>query len=71
MIAGSVADTCYFSEDGIKLAKEPKELFITRNKTHIGLYDHTDETIPKLVDFMATHLAARKLCFKPEDDMEK
>jgi uncharacterized protein len=58
MIAGSVADTRYFSEDGIKLAKEPKELFIIPNMTYIDISDHTDETIPKLVDFMATHLAA-------------
>ena len=42
MIAGEKADTLYFSEDAIKAAKEPKELFVVKWKTHIDLYDHTD-----------------------------
>jgi len=37
MIAGSVADTLYFSQDAIKNAKEPKELFIVDGQTHVGL----------------------------------
>jgi uncharacterized protein len=56
MIAGSKADTLYFSEDAVKRAGEPKELFLIKGKTHIDLYDQTDGVIPKLVEFMVKHL---------------
>ncbi|KAE9370670.1 dienelactone hydrolase domain-containing protein [Stipitochalara longipes BDJ] len=56
MIAGSAADTFYFSQDAIKKAKEPKELFIVDGKTHVGLYDDLSVTLPKLVEFMDAHL---------------
>jgi fermentation-respiration switch protein FrsA (DUF1100 family) len=56
MIAGSKADTLYFSQDAINRAKEPKELFLVEGKTHVGLYDDTDISLPKLVQFMDTHL---------------
>ena len=56
MIAGSKADTLYFSEDAIKAAKEPKELFIVEGKSHIDLYDDTAGVVPKLVEFMKEHL---------------
>ncbi|TIC60146.1 alpha/beta-hydrolase [Wallemia mellicola] len=56
MIAGSIADTLYFSRDAIERALEPKELFLVENATHIDLYDHLDVTLPKLVDFMSQNL---------------
>lgn len=56
MIAGSEADTRYFSEEGIARAKEPKELFLVPGQTHIGLYDHIEGHIEKLVDFMVKNL---------------
>lgn len=58
MIVGSNADTAYFSEDAIKKAKEPKELFAVPGQTHVGLYDHTSESLPKLVDFFSNALAS-------------
>lgn len=58
MIAGSNADTAYFSEDAIKKAKEPKELFLLPGQTHVGLYDDTSKTVPKLVDFMSEALTS-------------
>ncbi|KAN0106199.1 alpha/beta-hydrolase [Hyaloscypha variabilis] len=57
MIAGSVADTLYFSKDAIKKAKEPKELFIVDGKTHVGLYDDLSVTLPKLIEFMDENLS--------------
>jgi fermentation-respiration switch protein FrsA (DUF1100 family) len=58
MIAGEDADTKYQSEGAIEKAKEPKELFIVPGQTHVGLYDHTNGHMPKLIDFMAEHLCA-------------
>jgi fermentation-respiration switch protein FrsA (DUF1100 family) len=56
MIAGSEADTLYFSKDAIAAAKEPKELFVVDGKTHIDLYDDTTGVMRKLVEFMSKHL---------------
>jgi len=56
MIAGSDADTLYFSEDAIKNAQEPKELFIVPGKSHIDLYDQTEGVVPKLTEFFTQHL---------------
>lgn len=58
MIAGSKADTLYFSQDACAKAEEPKELFVIDGKTHIDLYDDTTKTLPKLIDFMGTYLCA-------------
>ncbi|KAH7153499.1 alpha/beta-hydrolase [Dactylonectria macrodidyma] len=56
MIAGSDADTLYFSQEAIRRANQPKELFEVPGLTHIDLYDHTNQSVPKLVDFFSTHL---------------
>ena len=56
MIAGSNADTRIFSEDGVRRAREPKELFIVPGQTHVGLYDHLDQHTEKLVGFFADSL---------------
>jgi fermentation-respiration switch protein FrsA (DUF1100 family) len=56
MIAGGDARTLYFSEEGIKRAKDPKQLYIVPGRSHAALYDHLDEHIPKLMDFMAKAL---------------
>ncbi|KAH6876517.1 dienelactone hydrolase domain-containing protein [Thelonectria olida] len=56
MIAGGDADTLYFSQAAIERANRPKELFVIPGLTHIALYDHTKQSVPKLVDFFTTHL---------------
>jgi uncharacterized protein len=55
-IAGSKADTRYFSEDAVEKARSPKELFIVEGKTHIQLYDDFSGHIEKLIDFFAKNL---------------
>lgn len=57
MIAGTKADTLYFSEEAIAKAKEPKELFLVEGKTHISLYDDVQGHIAKLIEFFAESLA--------------
>ena len=68
MIAGSEADTLYFSQEAIAAAKEPKELFIVEGKTHIDLYDDTTKTVPKLVELMAKNLAGVRVCFRTTEN---
>ncbi|KAJ3543118.1 hypothetical protein NM208_g3745 [Fusarium decemcellulare] len=53
MISGSDAATVEFSKTTIQQALEPKELFIIPGKKHMDLYDGTEESIPKLVEFMS------------------
>jgi fermentation-respiration switch protein FrsA (DUF1100 family) len=57
MIAGSDADTRYHSENAIRKATEPKELFLVPNKSHIALYDDPTGVLPKLVEFYANSLS--------------
>lgn len=57
MIAGTEADTLYFSEGAIARAKEPKELYLVKGHTHVSLYDHVEGHIPKLIDFFAKSLS--------------
>jgi uncharacterized protein len=58
-IAGSEADTLYFSQDAFERAAEPKELMIVYGASHIDLY-YKDEYVPsvaaKLTDFYDQHL---------------
>lgn len=53
LIAGSKADTLFWSQDVMKKAKEPKELHIVDGATHIDMYDR-----PQFVAPAAAKLAA-------------
>ncbi len=60
MIAGTRADTRYFSEQAIAKAKEPKELFLIEGASHIDLYDteeYVGQAIEKLDGFFKKWLA--------------
>lgn len=59
MIAGTDADTRYFSEEAVDRAAEPKELFLVEGASHIDLYDrdeHVTPAVAKLADFFGKHL---------------
>ncbi len=56
MIIGEKADSGYFSRNAIEKAKEPKELFVIKGKTHVALYDQIEESLPKLADFFVKNL---------------
>lgn len=60
MIAGSEAESAYFSREAVEQAAEPKELFVVDGATHIDLYDRDEYVIPavaKLTEFFGEHLA--------------
>ena len=64
MIAGTNADTRYFSEMAIEKAKEPKELFLIDGATHISLYDkkeYVDPAVEKLKGFFNQNLRQEKI----------
>jgi fermentation-respiration switch protein FrsA (DUF1100 family) len=48
MIAGTKADTRYFSEMAIEKAKEPRELFLIEGATHVDMYDKDKYVSPAL-----------------------
>lgn len=59
LIIGGLADTKHFSEDAYSRAKEPKELFVIDNATHVDLYDvpkYVEQAISKLVSFFDSNL---------------
>lgn len=59
MIAGTEADTAYFSREAIEKANEPKELFWIDGASHIDLYDkeeYVPTAVAKLADFFHHHL---------------
>jgi fermentation-respiration switch protein FrsA (DUF1100 family) len=61
VIAGSKADTLFWSQAVHKKAKEPKELFVVDGATHIDLYDKPQFVTPavaKLTAFFSQHLSS-------------
>lgn len=59
MIAGTEADTRYFSEMAIEKAQEPKELVLIEGATHIDLYDKeqfVDPAVEKMAGFFKHYL---------------
>lgn len=59
LIAGSEADTLYMSQDAIERAKEPKELFVLDDASHIDLYwnpKYVPQVAEKLTEFFGKHL---------------
>jgi uncharacterized protein len=61
VIAGSKADTLFWSQEVCQKAKEPKELFVIEGATHMDLYDRVQFVTPavaKLKAFFGRHLAA-------------
>ncbi|MFJ6572276.1 alpha/beta hydrolase [Streptomyces sp. NPDC091292] len=63
MIAGTEAISDYFSIDGIKQARGPKELFWIEGASHVDLYDLDEYVTPamvKLTDFFTAGLTQDK-----------
>lgn len=59
VIAGSKADTLFWSQEAYKKAKEPKELHIVEGATHIDMYDRPQFMTPavaKLTAFFGRYL---------------
>ncbi|TDU02582.1 acetyl xylan esterase AXE1 [Streptomyces sp. 846.5] len=59
LIAGSEADTLYFSQDAIAKAKEPKELLVLDGASHIDLYwnpKYVPQVAEKLTEFFTKNL---------------
>ncbi|RAH61507.1 dienelactone hydrolase domain-containing protein [Aspergillus piperis CBS 112811] len=57
MIAGEEAETLHYSEEAVRLAREPKELFVVPGMGHFDLYDRLEVSGPKLVRFFREALA--------------
>ena len=63
MIAGTKADTRFFSEMAIEQAKEPKELLLIDGATHIALYDkpeYVNPAVEKMNSFFNQNLQYEK-----------
>ncbi|MFA3878621.1 alpha/beta hydrolase [Streptomyces sp. MMCC 100] len=61
MIAGTAADTAYFSHEAVEKAGANAELFEIDGATHVDLYDKDEYVTPavtKLTDFFGRHLSA-------------
>lgn len=68
MIAGTNADTRFFSEVAIEKAKAPKELFLIEGATHIALYDkpeYVDPAVEKLSSFYNQYLQSGRQSSNP------
>jgi fermentation-respiration switch protein FrsA (DUF1100 family) len=60
LVAGSKADTLFWSQEVLAKAREPKEMHVVEGATHIELYDRPQFVTPaveKLADFFGHHLA--------------
>ena len=60
VIAGSRADTLFWSREVYEKAREPKELHVIEGATHIDMYDRPQFVTPavgKLAEFFGRHLA--------------
>ena len=60
VIAGSKADTLFWSREVYEKAREPKELFIVDGATHIDMYDRPQfvtSAVAKLTEFFSGHLS--------------
>jgi uncharacterized protein len=60
VIAGSSADTLFWSQQVYQKAKDPKELYVVEGATHIDLYDRPKFVTPavaKLKEFFSRHLS--------------
>ncbi len=60
VIAGSKADTLFWSREVYEKAREPKELHVIEGATHIDLYDRprfVGPAVVKLTEFFGRHLA--------------
>lgn len=58
-IVGSRADTLYFTEDGYKRAREPREIFTIEGASHVDLYDKPPfvaQVVARLTDFFGKAL---------------
>src|SRR4029453_14863299 len=61
VIAGSRADTLFWSQEVYEKAREPKELHVIEGATHIDMYDRPQLVVPavmKLTGFFGRYLAA-------------
>jgi fermentation-respiration switch protein FrsA (DUF1100 family) len=61
LIAGSRADTLFWSQQVIRKARDPKELFLVDGATHMDMYDRPQFVTPavtRLRDFFGHHLSA-------------
>lgn len=61
VIAGSKADTLFWSQEVRQKAKQPKELFVVDGATHIDLYDRPQfvgPAVTKLLAFFSQHLSS-------------
>lgn len=59
LIAGSTADTYYYSQQAYDKALEPKELYTVKGASHVALYDtpkFVDEIVKKLKEFYQKNL---------------
>jgi hypothetical protein len=59
MVAGTKADTRYFSEKAIEKAKGAKELFLIEGASHIDMYDkkeYVGPAVEKLNSFFSQNL---------------